>query len=86
MDYFKMSATTNTEERAFSYAVTIGLVRVKPKQCQRCSSKMHPEKGKVRHGVNCHRFCNNNRCNNAESLYTNTIFNRTHLKMSALLK
>jgi hypothetical protein len=76
---------TNNEDDAFQLAIELNLINMSSKICL-CGSKMNIEKGKTRHQIDGRWRCNKRGCRKNESLFKNTIFHNTHLKISEILR
>lgn len=80
----ELVSVTLTEENAFNYAKNVRLVKVDQQICQKndCGCVMKLDKGKKRHGVFSRLKCNKKSCNNTISIFKNTIFDNSHIKIS----
>ncbi|KCZ78491.1 hypothetical protein H311_00477 [Anncaliia algerae PRA109] len=86
MNIFQIGQLTSDPSKSFEFAIKLGLVSTKPKNCPKCNYQMRLEKGKIRHGLNIRWACGKKACRYKTSVFTNTIFHATHLQIGDVLR
>ena len=86
MNVFEFARRVEDDEKAYAFALELGLVSSAP-HCPTCLSEMRFERGKVRRGVNGIWRCVNPDCTNtAQSIFKNSVIDTTKLPPSKFLK
>lgn len=86
IDVFDFGRRTSTESDAFDYATELGLIPTLRTNCSNCSGLLYKDNSKQRHGVNSMLRCNRKHCRKRFSIFQNTIFENSKIKISKILE